>query len=118
MALETPDGALQARLLPPVAFNRETPVFGRLIAGPVRDFNVIFDSAKIAATTQVIDGSTGENEWSLPEDSAILCLTGDLSIDGVRVHRGSVAMTGKSECDAVLSAGGGALLVSLRRLAP
>lgn len=54
--LETPAGVLAARPLLPVAFAGDLPVTGRLVAGPVRDVNVIWDSTQVAATVEVLDG--------------------------------------------------------------
>lgn len=50
------DGLLQARPLHPVAFSGDTPIDGRLTCGPIRDLNVIFDPARIAARVSAVEG--------------------------------------------------------------
>lgn len=44
MVLETPGEPLAARPMQPVRFAGDVPVTGRLVAGPVRDLNLIFDA--------------------------------------------------------------------------
>jgi len=44
MVLETPGGRLAAQPMQPVRFAGDLPVTGRLLAGPVRDLNLIFDA--------------------------------------------------------------------------
>ncbi|MEZ6096363.1 MAG: HutD family protein [Pirellulaceae bacterium] len=63
--LEMPDGVLAVRPLNPIAFHGELPVIGRLIDGPIRDLNVIFDASRIEASVTTLTGplrlpATGE----------------------------------------------------------
>jgi environmental stress-induced protein Ves len=48
--LHTPEGRLDALPMRPVRFSGDTPVDSRLIAGPVRDFNLIWDATRLVAT--------------------------------------------------------------------
>jgi len=50
-------GTLDARPLAPVAFSGETPIFGRLVDGPIRDFNLIFDGGLVAGSVSAHRGT-------------------------------------------------------------
>lgn len=47
--LRSPNSVIMARFGAPVRFSGELPVEGRLIGGPIRDLNVIFDPTRIRA---------------------------------------------------------------------
>ena len=87
MALGTPDGTLDARPLTPVRFSGDVPVLGQLVAGPVRDFNLIFDPRNIAGNVEVVDG---------PDDrvgnGAILALGSGVRADGMAIPTGGAAL--------------------------
>jgi uncharacterized protein len=46
IALHAPDGVLTALPLHPVAFDGATPIEGRLLNGPLRDLNLIYDPTR------------------------------------------------------------------------
>lgn len=48
--LDTTQGRLDALPMQPLAFSGDLPVSSRMIAGPIRDFNLIWDAARISAT--------------------------------------------------------------------
>ncbi|MGL4490216.1 MAG: HutD/Ves family protein, partial [Rhizobiaceae bacterium] len=54
--LHTPDAAIKAKHLEPVHFSGDAPVDGRLVDGPIRDLNVIFDGALIDAHVESVAG--------------------------------------------------------------
>ncbi|MDE2383539.1 MAG: HutD family protein [Alphaproteobacteria bacterium] len=68
LELQAPDGALQALPLAPVAFSGDTPIISRRFNGPVRDFNVIFDGRRIAASLRV--AAAGEDLAVMAEREA------------------------------------------------
>lgn len=53
--LDTPAGRLDALPFAPLGFAGDTPVCCRLIAGPVRDFNLIHDPARTRADVSVLE---------------------------------------------------------------
>lgn len=48
--LDTPDGTLAALPFQPVAFSGDLPVTSRLVDRSIRDFNLIFDGARLSGT--------------------------------------------------------------------
>lgn len=55
--LHTPDTRLAALPLMPVRFSGDTPIVSRLIDGPVRDFNLIWDATHLAASVSPVTGA-------------------------------------------------------------
>ena len=55
--LHTPDSRLDALPLKPVRFSGDMPIDSRLIDGPVRDFNLIWDATRRAATVRFVSGA-------------------------------------------------------------
>lgn len=55
--LHTPDARLDALPLKPVRFSGDTPIDSRLIDGPVRDFNLIWDATRLAAAVTLVTGT-------------------------------------------------------------
>lgn len=52
--LDTPHGRLDALPLAPLTFSGDLPVQSRLIDGPIRDFNLIWDATRLAASVRLI----------------------------------------------------------------
>lgn len=81
------------RVLPlqPFAFSGDTPITGRLCAGPIRDFNVIFDPAEFTARVTVL-----RDEAKLPLSPralhGVLLLAGHAMIDGATIALGGAAL--------------------------
>lgn len=55
--LDTPDTRLDALPLKPVRFSGDLPIDSQLIDGPVRDFNLIWDATRRAATVTPVSGA-------------------------------------------------------------
>ena len=91
LVLDTPDGPLAAKPLVPLAFSGDTPVDSRMVAGPIRDFNVIYDANRIKATVTVRQGSDFVPP-SKARQIALLCLKGQMIADGQTVAQGSVLL--------------------------
>lgn len=56
LELHTPGGVLRARPFRPLAFSGDTPVDSRMVDGPVRDLNLIYDPRQLRASVEVIEG--------------------------------------------------------------
>ena len=110
--LDTPDSRLDALPLAPLGFSGDLPVTSRLIAGPIRDFNVIFDGAKLGASVTLI---TGPRALPIPATPgarfALLALTPGLSLDQTVLPDGSLALFTRAALTATAPARG--LLVQL-----
>ncbi|MFN0116410.1 MAG: HutD family protein [Paracoccaceae bacterium] len=61
LILAMPSGELTALPLAPVRFPGDVPVDCRRIAGPVRDFNLIFDAARVAGDVTALTGPARRN---------------------------------------------------------
>jgi environmental stress-induced protein Ves len=94
LSLVTPAGNLAALPCRPVRFPGDLPVDGRLIAGPVRDLNVIFDPGLVEARVDHLRAA----EFHLPPASegrsfALYCLAGEINAGQAdRVAAGSAAL--------------------------
>jgi environmental stress-induced protein Ves len=109
MALEAPGTALAARPLEPVRFSGDLPIFGRLINGPLRDLNVIFDAARITAdvslVTDILPGRAPGAE------QALFCLAGSYRTSEGPVGPGAIVFCGDGTISAEPDAS--ALLITL-----
>ncbi|HBN29799.1 MAG: HutD family protein [Rhodobacterales bacterium] len=90
LVLDTPDGPLVAELLKPLAFSGDLPVTSRMVDGPIRDFNVIYDAARVRAKVAVLRGPQMQDFAGEP--LAVLALGGRVLIDGKRVAPGEVGL--------------------------
>ncbi len=88
LALQTPDVTLMALPMQPLAFSGDLPIDSRLIDGPVRDFNLIFDGARF-------DGSVlplaGDRTLATGATHAVLAIGDGISVDGTPLPQGAVA---------------------------
>jgi len=116
LSLVTPMGNLAALPRGPVRFPGDLPVDGRLIAGPVRDLNVIFDPGQVEARVDHLRAA----ELHLPRAAdgrsfAIYCLAGEVDAgEAGRIAAGSAALfTDPSQIRPV--AGTEALMVTFDR---
>lgn len=90
LRLETPSGSLEALPLTPVCFSGDWPIISRLIHGPIRDLNLIFDARLCAGRVSVVsevEARTVEADL----EAMFLCVGGEASSDGAVVPPGAVA---------------------------
>lgn len=73
--LDTPRGRLDALPLQPLAFQGDLPVASRMIDGPIRDFNVIWDDQRLSARVTPLDGALPACPPSPGRFYALLALT-------------------------------------------
>jgi uncharacterized protein len=91
IALHGPDHVLSALPLHPVPFDGETPIDGRLINGPIRDLNLIFDPRQISGQVTFVD--TPHHEQVAGRDLiGLLALTPGVEVDGMALFPGSFAL--------------------------
>lgn len=116
MALDTPLGWLTALPLQPVQFSGDLPVHGRLLAGPVRDLNLIFDPAGWQAR---VDALSATRCLVPPEGGAalFLCLGGEVQLGTHAVPTGSVAVIEAGETVLLPKTGAVGLVAELRPIA-
>ena len=115
MILETRTGPIRALPGVPVAFSGDLAVEGRLLDGPVRNLNLIFDPARIKARVRPL---TGPDDLTLdPRDggaAGLYVLDGTVTAgDGAPVPPGSVALCRDGRTPVRLSSNARALRLDL-----
>jgi environmental stress-induced protein Ves len=107
------DGLMEARLYRPVPFSGDLDVTARLVGGPVRNLNLIYDANAVEAAVEVVLGPA-----ILPcaaGTAGFLSLSGAVTVAGDGLFTGAFALgTG---ADIALAAGAAGLLITLRGLA-
>lgn len=106
--LVTPEGVLCARPFAPLAFSGDLAVEGRLVAGPVRDLNVIYDPLRVEAGVQVVAGPWAGAGGPL---GGIYALAGDVTLARALVPPGGF---GAGEGEIVLGDQAVAVIFDLR----
>ena len=89
--LDTPQGRLDALPLKPLPFSGDLPVSSRMIDGPIRDFNLIFNGARLTGSVEHVTSAQ-----TLPcapgRQYALLALSDDANVDIAKLPKGSVAL--------------------------
>ena len=103
-------GVLEARLHRPLPFSGDLDVTARLVGGPVRNLNLIYDANAIEATVEVVFGPA--TLTCAAGTVGFLCLSGAVIVSGDGLPMSAFALgTG---VDIGLAAGAAGLLISLR----
>ncbi len=103
--LHGPQGVLPARPLAPVRFAGDTPVDGRLLDGPCRDVNVIFDGHCVEASVSVLRAG------DMASATGVLALAGAVRVGALPLPVGDFAWTDRETVRA--EADGLALLIDI-----
>ena len=118
LRLHIEDQTIEALFGDPVTFQGDLDVNSRLIKGPIRDFNVMFDAEKCCATVNKISGPTQLNLKAVSKRShAVIGMEGDTVIN--RAHhlfKGDTAFTKMDTVELVLGADAPAVIVTLDML--
>lgn len=88
LCLDTPDGRLDALPLAPLRFSGDLPIDCRLISGPVRDFNLIWDATRLAASVRHVSGQLPDYPSAPGRSYAFLALT---TAENPAIPQGAVA---------------------------
>ncbi|MFT5631598.1 MAG: environmental stress-induced protein Ves [Gammaproteobacteria bacterium] len=72
----------------PTSFCGSTELYGQLLDGPIRDFNLIFDPKRVEASVNILSG-TGLIDLSAANTTAIYAVTGDFDLGGLRAVAGN-----------------------------
>lgn len=104
-------GVIAARPFVPVHFSGEMGIEGRLIDGPVRDFNVIYDSARYCAEMRLLRGGEHLGSGAM---IGVLALQESVCAGGLIVPEGGFALgSGKVEAGEVEAGKVGAGVLAL-----
>ena len=105
-------GVLEARLHQPVPVSGDLDVTARLVGGPVRNLNLIYDANAVEATVEVVFGPA--TLICAAGTVGFLCLSGAVTVAGDGVPMGAFALgTG---ANIALATGAAGLLITLRGL--
>lgn len=111
LILDTAGGPIAAHPLGPVRFSGDLPIDARLIGGPVRDLNLIFDPGRIAGTVRLVDDT---HPLAAGVSGALYCLSGRFRHAGEEVSPGCVAMLDAATAVPKADPGATGLCFSLR----
>ncbi|MFD2738918.1 HutD family protein [Sulfitobacter aestuarii] len=115
MVLETPEGALAADYAQPVTFDGATPVNARLTAGPLRDFNLMYDTQGWQGEVTVLHGP-GERESAGADLLVLHCIAGQVGLPGGEtLGKGDTAILEDAPTQARLDQGDIMLRIALQR---
>lgn len=89
--LHSPDGRLDALPLRPLAFSGGLAIESRMIDGPIRDFNVIFDGNRLAVSVTLVNAPR-DCPATPGRRYAWLALAARTSLDGRKIPIGSVVL--------------------------
>ncbi len=95
--LHTPQGRLDALPLVPVAFSGDLAVDSRMISGPIRDFNVIWDATRLSASVRFVAGDLPACPAGPGVFYALLALTGSGLAITAGLSSGSLAVSEQFE---------------------
>lgn len=113
--LDTPDGRLDALPFAPLGFGGDIAVSCRLIAGPVRDFNVIHDPARIRARVVVpAPGSATPCPPARERHYAALATGPGCDLDGAELPDG--ALVEFTQAGRLRTPGSRAILVTIEHI--
>ncbi|MEO6571979.1 MAG: HutD family protein [Ilumatobacteraceae bacterium] len=110
--LHSSEGTTSARLGEPVRFSGDLPIECRLVNGPIRDLNVIYDASAVDASVSLLEGP--EQLALGPGQGGCLALEGRVGIDESELPVGAFALGTSGRI--VLEHGASALLVRLGEL--
>lgn len=90
LELHTPQGIRAARPFQPLAFSGDTPVDSRMVNGPVRDLNLIYNPQEVTASVEVVDGPASVAAGS--GQTGVFCQRGQVTLDNEALPIGAFAM--------------------------
>ncbi|MDE9451986.1 HutD family protein [Aliiroseovarius sp. Z3] len=114
MVLHGPEEDVPARFASPVRFDGGVPVTATLSQGPIRDFNLMFDTARCAGDAQIVR-QAGAHEIGQEGQTCVLHLiAGSASVDGTALAVGDTAISTEAPLRFDLARDGVALAITLR----
>ena len=111
MRLEHGTKAMTADPWLPLRFDGAQDVFGRLVAGQVRNFNLMFDAEVCDAKVEILHGP---HTQGVSADCAIHCLSGAPCVGTVAMTAFDTILTDETTRALTLAAGDAVLVVAFR----
>lgn len=115
MILHGPDGDMQADYARPVTFDGSTPIDAELTQGPLRDFNLMYDTARCDADVTAISGPASATFDERDRTFVFHCIAGKAKLDSVdQLGAGDTAIATGTPTRLELGQGDIALCIGLR----
>lgn len=104
MVLHSPESDLPADYACPVTFDGATPITASLTSGSIRDFNLMYATAKLDGTAECLHGPAHDTIGAPDQTVVIHCITGQIDLtdddltdgdltDGGRLVAGDTAIS-------------------------
>lgn len=114
MLLHGPDGVLQAGYANPVRFDGGTPVTATLTQGPIRDFNLMFDTARCDGDAQIVREAGVHKVGKAWQTYVLHVIAGTASVEGETLGVGDTAISNDAPLRCDLAQDAVALTITLR----
>lgn len=115
LILHNADGDTLADYASPVTFDGGTPIHAELSQGPLRDFNLMYDSARCDGEARVAHGPLTSDFGAWDETVVIHCIAGMVVLgDAERLAKGDTAIVSDAPVSLALGRGDIALCIGLR----
>ncbi|MCI2393850.1 HutD family protein [Aliiroseovarius sediminis] len=114
MVLHGPHGDMQARYAQPVRFDGGVPVRATLTQGPIRDFNLMFDTARCAGDAQTMREAGPREVGQAGQTCVLHVIAGAALVDGAELGVGDTAISRDAPLHFDLAQDGVALTITLR----
>jgi len=114
LVLETPEGPLAAEPFKPLAFSGDLAVTSRMLDGPIRDFNVIYNARRMTAEVALLADQEVPLSATGTETLAVFCAIGAVALDGRALAQGHVALIQGHKTRIKIAKNAVALVVRLR----
>lgn len=119
MELSGPDTALDADYAKPVIFDGETPIMSTLKDGPIRDLNLMFDTATCSGTVEPLQGPA-QIVYPTISDVMVLgvhCVAGSTQVNAdIKLMKGDTALVTSTPLRLELDRDAIALVITLKAL--
>ncbi|WP_191287043.1 HutD/Ves family protein [Aliiroseovarius zhejiangensis] len=114
MVLHGPDGDMQADYAQPVRFDGGAPVRATLTQGPIRDFNLMFDTARCAGDAQIVRAAGAHAVGQAGQTCVVHVIAGVASVEGADLGVGDTAISNDAPLRFDLAQDAVALTITLR----
>ena len=114
MVLHGPDGDLQAVYAQPVRFDGGAPVTATLTQGPIRDFNLMFDTARCEGDAQTLRDAGTYKVGQAGQTCVLHVIAGTASVEGKALDVGDTAIRTDAPLRFDLAQDAVALTITLR----
>ena len=114
MMLHRPNGAMLARYAVPMTFDGSTPITATLGQGPIRNFNLMFDTAQCVGKARVVR-EPGVTDFGRADQTGVLhVIAGHAQVEGAVLDMGDTVISTAMPISFDLPDDAAALIITLR----